>query len=63
METLESVFMGLPNACILKTPNCMQLKYTCVYKQQTKNSILTIGDTPSEAVIRMAEALALKGIA
>ncbi len=61
-ETLESVFMGLPNGCMLKTPNSFNTKYTVTYKENSRNSLKTEGDTPSEAVIKMAEELAKKGI-
>jgi hypothetical protein len=60
METLESVFMGLPNSCALKTPNSMNKKYTCVFNEAGRESLKTIGDTPSEAVVRLAELLALR---
>lgn len=60
METLESVFMGLPNGCVLKNPNNYNIKrYQCVYKENSKNAVRATGDTPKEAVIRLAEKLAL----
>lgn len=57
-ETLESVFMGLPDGCMLKTPNNFNEKYTVTYKENSRNSLKTSGETPKEAVIRMAELLA-----
>jgi len=62
METMESIFAGLPNGCILKTPNSFNLEYTCVYKEHSKRSLKATGKTPSEAVVRLAELLALNGI-
>lgn len=62
-ETLESVFMGLPNGCVLKNPNNYNCRYQCVYKEQsTKKSVRAYGNTPKEAVIKLAELLASKGI-
>lgn len=59
METLESVFMELPNGCVLKNPNNYNNKeYQCVYKENSKNSVRATGKTPKEAVIRLAEKLA-----
>ena len=57
-ETFESVFMGLPDGCVLKTPNSMNHKYTVIYLENSRNSLKTSGDTPKEAVIRMANRLA-----
>lgn len=57
-ETFESVFMGLPDGCMLKTPNSMNEKYTVTYLENSRSSIKTSGDTPSEAVIKMAEKIA-----
>ena len=57
-ETVESVFMGFPNGCVLKSPNNYNSKYSCVYKENTKNSVWFYGNTPREAVIKMAEWLA-----
>ena len=56
-ETFESVFMGLPDGCMLKTPNNFNTKYTVTYKENSRNSLKTQGDTPKEAVIKMAEQL------
>lgn len=58
METMESVFMGLPKGCVLKNPNHYQAEYTCVYKEHTKRAVRANGNTPSEAVVRLAELLA-----
>lgn len=59
-ETMESVFMALPNGCVLKNPNSYNPnRYTCTYKENSKYSLRTTGDTPTEAVVRMAELLAL----
>lgn len=61
-ETLESVFMGLPDGCALKNTNSYNSnRYQCTYKENSsKNSERTYGDTPKEAVIKMAELLAAK---
>lgn len=58
-ETFESVFMGLPNCCILKTPNNYHKDYTCVYKYGTRASISANGATPRQAVVKLAELLAI----
>jgi hypothetical protein len=60
METLESVFMGLPNSCVLKTPNSYNKEYTCVYLEHGKEQVKARGDTPTQAVVRLAELLALR---
>ena len=59
-ETLESVFAGLPNGCVLKTPNAYNTTFTCTYKEHTRYSIKVAGKTPTEAVVKMAQALAFK---
>lgn len=61
-ETLESVFMGLPNCCTLKTPNSYRTNYTATYKEHSKNAVTVHGATPKEAVVKLAEKLALEGI-
>lgn len=61
-ETLESVFVGLPNGCMLKNPNNFNINYTCTYKENSRKGFKTSGDTPSQAVIKMAEQLALRGL-
>ena len=58
-ETMESVFMGLPNGCILKTPNSLNREYTCVFNEAGRETVKTRGKTPAEAVVRLAEQLAL----
>lgn len=60
VETLESIFMGLPNGCVLKTPNAYNTMFTCTYKEHTRYSIKVTGKTPTEAVVKMAQALAFK---
>lgn len=57
-ETMESVFAGLPNGCTLKNPNNYNKLYQCVYLEHTKAAVRAYGDTPSEAVVRLAELLA-----
>lgn len=63
-ETLESVFQGLPDGCILKTPTQYTTKYVCVYKERSHTrQVKAFGDTPREAVIKLADLLAKEGIA
>lgn len=61
-ETFESVFMGLPKGCVLKTPNSYNSCYTCAYKPHSKRAVVASADTPSQAVVRLAQLLAEKGI-
>lgn len=62
METFESVFMALPDCCCVKNPNSYQSSYTAAYKDRSKHAIYVHAGTPKEAVIRLAEVLAEKGI-
>lgn len=57
-ETLESVFMGLPDSCVLKTPNFCRNDYTASYKEHSKNAVTVHGSTPTEVVVNLARKLA-----
>lgn len=59
-ETMESVFNGLPNGCVLKNPNSWNNQYQATYKEHSKNSVVVKADTAREAVVKLAEELALR---
>lgn len=59
-ETMESIFSSLPKACVLKTPNAMNNQYQCVFRPNSKHSITVFADTPTKAVVGLAEKLALQ---